>query len=1111
MPLSIGHYLNNMSRLTNQWTSQNYREPDRQRIYLKDIDCPNLWHDKLRECIPPNIFYLNDSTGDVGGPGSLNAHEKGIARCGDLMSCLPPDMRAENMMCYIGHEGTYTPAHREMCASLGQNLMVESSGMKDDEGNTTKPGSSIWFMTETKDRHLVSEYWLSTLGHDIEVEKHFAQLAAWKGAPFTTYIVEQKVGDFILVPPLAPHQVWNRGTRTMKVAWNRTTVETLEMALHEALPRARMVCRDEQYKNKAMIYFTLHKYSDLLNQADLQMRSARNPRMLDGLRYSTKIRQLQKDFKRLFALYTEILLSEMLSPVSPSEKRGQYLPFESFVTCSYCRCNIFNRFLTCTTCIAPLPNGEEDTYDVCMDCFAMGRSCSCISAYKWVEQFPWQDLIEMHELWRQLIINYEGGPNERSPKSLQAERKILKKKTLAQVCQEQLKIRPWSDPKNPLQALTHSQRREIGRTPTKETNADEDLDGDGHPKKRAKRRDYMDKNFLVEHVSLYPEEKWKLATCSKCDRSYSYGSLWRMFDLKPVTVMEDPEWQCPFCLKICSCGSCRKRGVMKPYEPKGTVLGHDTKAIADRRSMEHLVDFSQSNMRWITAVGDNDPIDSRRLNRRIEEAEISKSHDPTLDDNYIDAADDGLFVEDTLSTGPDIPIDPMLDPALLSTGQGSQAGSRFAAVNKSSFVTNSSSLPLDPSNTQNGTSVHNSSKSLRPAIDSALGIAIEDHPTSFISNGITYEYPDPTESQTMPNLSRSNQSDHTQARKSTTKRKSDLNLIQTDLVSEAPDAQAGQSNMSQNQLQQSLQEARENDRYTITEAAITGKSLVVTLPLSTSRLAAISDSQPSTNNAISHISAAKELVQSDLLNSNGHTQNASAKKRKARSEKDDDTEFRIRQRRDRASASGMSGPNHVRSSRASYAEADTSSGEEDVVMKDPEDTSINKPQGPRPLPRYLAQRSEGQDLPDELPLEEPRRKSLPNMQKEHSVQTKSGPAIPELGRVSGATGKPRGRPPKGDFRQPMSESLAEANRRAKTKAVSWANDNHQESSSSEKSTSEDESPRPVRNSGKLMAVPMSLIDRKKLAGKKFKVTSAKAAGIDSQSKPSPRRGAHAKV
>ena len=84
-------------------------------MYLKDIDCPQLWHDQLRDIIPLGIFYLNDTTGDVGGLGAVDEADpngqgrrrsRGVAKAGDLMSSLPKEMRAENMMCYIGHEGT---------------------------------------------------------------------------------------------------------------------------------------------------------------------------------------------------------------------------------------------------------------------------------------------------------------------------------------------------------------------------------------------------------------------------------------------------------------------------------------------------------------------------------------------------------------------------------------------------------------------------------------------------------------------------------------------------------------------------------------------------------------------------------------------------------------------------------------------------------------------------------------------------------------------------------------------------------------------------------------------------------------------------------------------
>ena len=751
MPLSINHYLNNMPMLTDQWNPYNYKEPHRQRIYLKDIDCPQLWHDKLKDQIPPGVFYLNDSTGDVGGPASVeepNPHglglrkSKGAARAGDLMSCLPPPMRAENLMCYIGHEGTYTPAHREMCASLGQNLMVETSGNIVENGKATKPGSSIWFMTETKDRFLVSEYWLSTLGHDIEVEAHFAQINAWKAAPFTTYVVEQKLGDFILIPPLAPHQVWNRGTRTIKVAWNRTTVETLEMALTEALPRARLVCRDEQYKNKAIILFSLQRYSGLLNQVALQKRTATDQQTLMDLTYSPKIRQLQKDFKRLFALYTQILLSESPAVTSPPEKRMQYLPYDSNITCSYCRCNIFNRFLTCTSCIAPLENGDEDSYDICLECYAMGRSCQCLSKLKWVEQFPWKDLIEKHELWRSQIIDFDG-VTETSPRSLDAEKTAMGKKTLAEICQEQLKLRPWRDIKKPLEVEEF------------EVESDE-FNKDGTVKKKRKKR--RSEKWLQEnvscHICVHRAPRWKHAICD-CGLAFCYGALWRAFDMMPQTVMEDRNWKCPRCLKCCSCSTCRKDSKNKPFEPSGTILGHDTKKFADPRSIESLVDFSYSNMHWVRKAGDDHPYETRRLQRRQEEAQKAKLRDPTLDEHYVD---DELDISTPSSAGSGthfdrtqiemMQIDPMLDPSLapISTHRGHR-GTRHherpninVPVEMRAPVANMISAPsMDRFPIQRA-----ALDALNVMNDSDDGYHDSSREAGYpLNNGITYEYPDP--------------------------------------------------------------------------------------------------------------------------------------------------------------------------------------------------------------------------------------------------------------------------------------------------------------------------------------------------------------------------------
>lgn len=650
LDISIAHYLKNMAKLTNQFTQQDYKDAHRQRLYLKDIDCPEAWRKYLEDIIPSSLFYLNESTAQPLGPASTSkyaSHRRGsikhnkVAPAGDLMSSLPTSMRAENLMCYVGHEGTYTPAHREMCASLGHNIMVEASGDGLDLwGNQEKPGSSIWFMTETKDRHLVSEYWLSILGHDIEVEAHFGQLNAWKNAPFVTYIVEQKAGDFILIPPLAPHQVWNRGTRTMKVAWNRTTVETLGMAINEALPRARMVCRDEQYKNKAIIYFTLQKYAELLGQVYLGGSDDMSPSALSAIRSGHKVRQLCNDFRRLFRLFTDILLSESFSLKLPAEKQVQYLPYDSNVTCAYCRCNIFNRFLTCPTCIDVLEDGDEDAYDVCMECYAMGRSCGCISNLKWVEQFKWAALLQKYADWSALIVDMDGTVTEETPLSFTEARKRLPKKTLAQVCQEQLRIRPWRD----INQALPSRSEEQGRVDVNDEGG-EDEDEDEPPPSKRRKKSHSQKSKRPNsscHICKHREVDWKLAKC-KCGMSYCYGTLFRAFDQMPQEIMENPDWKCPHCLKICSCGQCRKHEGMKPYEPVGTLVGHDTKRVADPRSVESLVDFARSNLNWIgkNAAAEQEPGAKKqpygtvRLRRLKEEAERQKAREETLAEEYV--------------------------------------------------------------------------------------------------------------------------------------------------------------------------------------------------------------------------------------------------------------------------------------------------------------------------------------------------------------------------------------------------------------------------------------------------------------------------------------------
>ncbi|KAJ5501660.1 hypothetical protein N7453_006477 [Penicillium expansum] len=633
---TMGHYLENLSLLTRQVTIHNYTHKDVQRLYLKDIDCPPEWRAYLEKLLPPSLFYLNEAPKAFEGPasGKTNLSEipkstqgEFIAPAGDLMSSLPQKC------------GTYTPAHQEMCASLGHNIMVDASDGSLENGKPTELGSSIWLMTETKDRRIVSEYWMSVLGHDIDIEDFFAPLHAWEIAPFKTWVVEQKPGDLILVPPL-PH----------------TRFGTL--ALREALPHARMVCRDEQYKNKAIVYYTLERYYKLLRQA----KKVDHP----------VVAQLWDDFKRLFEMYKNILLSESFSQKNP-EKNVEYHEFQSNVTCSFCRCNIFNRFLTCPGCANAL-GGDEDPYDVCMDCYVMGRSCACVSNLKWMEQFPWKHLTERYETWRRLIISSNENNKDlkvQFPTFIVA-RGQAGKKSVAEICQEQLLRRPWNDPKKPKPVVNNTIE-----------DADSESEGNSRSKKRRKLRQSLNsKSDDVHrcHVCLHFEVNWKLAPCSNCDQRYCYGSLFRAFEISPQEAMEKHHWLCPKCRKECSCGACQRDPSMKPYEPNCTILGHDTSKFADPRSIETLVDFRKSNLWWLKKFGDDVHGRIQKRQKEAEEAEMERQK--TLEDqgfsfesspfdqpaHYGNGNDDNSLGFDENDGG--IPVDPslMVQGSVASTG-----------------------------------------------------------------------------------------------------------------------------------------------------------------------------------------------------------------------------------------------------------------------------------------------------------------------------------------------------------------------------------------------------------------------------------------------------------
>ena len=172
-------------------------------------------------------------------------------------------------MCYLGIGDTCTPAHKDLCASSGHNLMCY----------TENSGSSFWFMTKSSDAPNAAKYFQNELGQELDHESYVATPEDFANAPFTVYIGEQKLGDLVLVPKRSCHQVVNTGGLTVKSSWSRMTIDGLVTAFHHELPiyrrydiiliqslitvyRFHRVCRPETYRVRALCYFSLMHYTD---------------------------------------------------------------------------------------------------------------------------------------------------------------------------------------------------------------------------------------------------------------------------------------------------------------------------------------------------------------------------------------------------------------------------------------------------------------------------------------------------------------------------------------------------------------------------------------------------------------------------------------------------------------------------------------------------------------------------------------------------------------------------------------------------------------------------------------------------------------------------------
>ncbi|KAJ1650318.1 hypothetical protein IWQ61_008849 [Dispira simplex] len=372
--------------------------------YAKDLTCPGEWQTALATSLPEYFTYLG---------------------CNDLMSKLHPSVQAENMMVYIGGPGTGTPAHTDLCSSIGQNLMTYASG----------DACALWFVIPSEYRKDVVEFWSTQVKENFDMETTFAPIDIFRQAKFPIHVIQQRPGDFVILPSDCPHQVVNQGTGiSIKVSWNRLTVPTLIHAVNNTLPLYRSILKPEVYHVKTVAWNT---FSDMLAEATRFLEDHITPSTCPGLdNFTTPLSpgtispRFIKNFGAILKLCCDIVIEEWVCfddiliaqetiaqrnalqsardhHSSPSKRYYPLLDSTLFsapqregfsdrfhtpqsltpgeARCDFCSADIFNRWFHCKDCfepesgtenMAPQPADPDDGYDLCIHCYALGRTCA---------------------------------------------------------------------------------------------------------------------------------------------------------------------------------------------------------------------------------------------------------------------------------------------------------------------------------------------------------------------------------------------------------------------------------------------------------------------------------------------------------------------------------------------------------------------------------------------------------------------------------------------------------------------------------------------------------------------------------------------------------------
>ncbi|KAK3806445.1 MAG: hypothetical protein J3Q66DRAFT_393044 [Benniella sp.] len=505
---------------TEQRSLRKHTKSQQKLLYAKDVTCPQDWRTFLMETVlPPYLGYM---------------------KCNDLNN-LNRKLAAENLMIYIGQEGTWTPAHIDQCGAIGHNIMTWADA----------DSSSIWLMVSAEDKDKAEALWRSC-GHPLEYESYFATISDLQRATFPIYVVEQKIGDLIMVPSLCYHQVVNLGKATVKVSWNRLTAHGLSAAVHEVLPRYREIARPEGYRIKTIIKSTVEAWRNLLRNKPSALTIPKESSVL-----SLPKEYLCQSFKIIMNLFRTIVEEDwvdlgVMKIENPQFVKPRRLDSDTPpAVCDFCSSDLWNRHFRCLECKV-----DGDEYDVCTRCFSLGRGCKHRAlSMEFVESFSMKSC---QKLYSDAIDAWN---NSR----------------LFNDCTEyQLLPDPWAE----------------GIVPS--PNEDFSLASLAY-----KRQELLKVPAFLCHVCLSDNKTIARMDCSKCIDQYCEACLFNYFNIQWFDVASKrADWQCPGCQNTCRCAACdekanlRHEPMVPQQKPRALMFSRPEEDTRNRGGVADVVELS---------------------------------------------------------------------------------------------------------------------------------------------------------------------------------------------------------------------------------------------------------------------------------------------------------------------------------------------------------------------------------------------------------------------------------------------------------------------------------------------------------------------------------------